>query len=281
MSSLRPLAWFLLWGVVGCRPQTGQTARGPEGFAVPLLSQAPSTAQRPAPHSPDTALRVFPSFVGRYAFAPRIALERPDSLSERDYVGGSALGRLEASDSLSTDGLEVLADYPRTLFDTPPGDSVAYPTYPVYVANATPRTKYVYGWGSGVYAIQEAVDRAGVWRPIERVGDAWCNMGNWALALRPRRFVVFLARKHGGSFATRLRIRLQNGESRYVSRPYPGRIDERLFTVSRKDYLTLANNNLAFQLLFLGAKPVASDSIGARQWRKSDEYRLFWKSLSQ
>ncbi|GAB3878952.1 hypothetical protein GCM10028824_41550 [Hymenobacter segetis] len=278
MMLLRPVAWFLLIGILGCQPQAGHTPAfaptGGEGFAVPVLTQAPSAMRHPRSNAPDTVLRVWPSFVGRYAFAPSIALEHPDSVSGRDYLAGRELNRLEESDSLTTDGLEVLADYGRTILDVPLADSVAHRTYPVYVANATPRTKYLYGWSSGVYAIQEAKDRAGFWRPIERMGSAWCGNGAWALALRSRHMAVFLARKYDGPFATRLRIRLQNGESRYVTGSYPGRIDERQFTVSRQEFHYLEENHLAFYPLYFGAKPDALDSIEQRQWRKSDGYRL-------
>jgi hypothetical protein len=256
---------------VGCQPISDQHSTGIE---ISLLSVPRITRLKPLAEAViklqlvDSITQVWPSFIGRFPFAPHLAVEKADSLGERDFLSGPYYQALEGADSLSTDGLEVLTDYTQDLLHVPSGDSLAHHTYPVCVANATPRTKLFYGFSSGVYAIQEARDREGHWRPIERKGREWCGNGAWALKLRPHELIVFVMSKYAGDFHTLLRIRLQNGASRYVSAPYAGTINERQFLVPTQEYAALAYDLATVNYLYNGALPAAVDSIRHRRWRK-------------
>lgn len=262
---------FLLLGLAGCHP-SDEKASAPQRtltavFQVPVLTQAtvghpPVSAKKPV----KTIVQVWPSFVERFPFAPRLTFEKPDRLGEKDFIQGNYLSRLEANQAVSSDELEVVADYSRTLVDTKRDDSIAHQTFPVYIANVTPRTKYVYGESSRLYAIQEARDRSGKWHPIEQVGNAWCGGNEFALELQPRYMVVFLANKYKGAFATELRVRVQIGKCRYVSQPYAGQIEERQFAASPADCRLLERYpDATINRLYLGAVPAAMDSIRVRQ----------------
>jgi hypothetical protein len=167
--------------------------------------------------------------------------------------------------------LEIAADYAQSVVYQKPGNSGAYAhlfpprnTFPVYVANTSLRRKLLYGKDQRVFAIQEAKDRTGEWRPIESQGPDFCGNGHWVLKLRPGQMGVFLMDKYSGTYQTLLRVRLQNGESRYVSAPYKGQIDERQFALSARERQRLEKSDGAIQQLYFGAEPALSDSIAYR-----------------
>ncbi|MFC4790999.1 hypothetical protein ACFPAF_02770 [Hymenobacter endophyticus] len=210
--------------------------------------------------------------MGRFSFASHIALEEPDSVSPDERLTDFAQFRaLEDSSNLGTDGLEIAADYNQSVVYQEPGGSGPYArvfpsqrTFPVYVANTSPRRKLLYGKDGHVFAIQEAKDRDGQWRPIESKGADFCDSGEWILKLRPGQMGVFLMDKYSGEYKTLLRVRLQNGESRYVSAPYKGQIDERQFLVTSQERQSLQENHGAIQRLYFSAVPALADSIAYR-----------------
>lgn len=75
---------------------------------------------------------------------------------------------------------------------------------------------------------------------------------------------VFLMDKYQGAFQTLLRVRLQNGDSRYISAPYKGQIDERQFALSAPERQRLEESDGAIQQLYFGAVPALADSIAYR-----------------
>ena len=168
-------------------------------------------------------------------------------------------------------GLELAADYGQSVVYQKPGNFGAYAqlfpprlTFPVYVANTSPHRKLLYGKNQRVFAIQEAKDRSGQWRPIESNGPDFCGNGQWVLKLRPGQMGVFLMDKYQGAFQTLLRVQLQNGDSRYISAPYKGQIDERQFALSAPERQRLEESDGAIQQLYFGAVPALADSIAYR-----------------
>jgi hypothetical protein len=138
----------------------------------------------------------------------------------------------------------------------------------VYVVNTTGHTKLLAGKDSWVFAIQEAQDRQGQWLPIESRGFDFCGNEHWLLKVHPQQLALFLVQQYEGPFATRLRVRLQNGESRYTSAPYPGHISEQQFVASVEQVGKLLHNKAAVNWLYYGAEPVALDSIEAQEERR-------------
>jgi hypothetical protein len=268
---LRAFLLLLALGAWGCHRAGGvaENEAGPlAAFVAPSVAPpTPGRGQKPMMRRLDSIGWVWPPFVGRFAFARRIALAQPDRLGNDRYDFGYPGHRaLENADSLNTDGLEVIADYGRDVVYERPGKHPAalFPprvTYPVYVVNSTPRNKVLYGKDRWVYAVQEAQDSTGRWRPIESKGPDYCGNGRWALKIRPGQMAVFLADKYAGDFVTRLRVRLQNGNTRYVSAPYWGRINEQQFRVPYWDRHALQKDLSAVDNLYFGAVPEVVDSI--------------------
>jgi hypothetical protein len=260
--------WGLLLLLTGCHPAAELAFTPPQ-----LPQQVPSTAL-PPPAQATYVQAVFPPVVGRFSFAQ--GSTAPASAPETDYFREYA-ATIAARDStaLGTDGLEVLADYDRAVSYRRPGLPAGDPyfparlVYPIYVLNATPRTKLLLGKDSWVFAIQEARDRSGYWRPIESRGYDFCGNGRWAIKLHPRQAMVVLMAKYQGAFRTLLRVRLINGSSLYVSPPYPGQVDERQFIVPPNQYHTLEKDLSAVYSLYYGATPAAVDSIQAQRYRQT------------
>jgi hypothetical protein len=269
----RSLLLLSLLGSMGCHPLDEGQAAAHSQFTLPTVTQPSAATDRPpARRRADSIIWVWPPLVGRFAFAQHLVLTQfnilgdalGDDLARQGYPSYSAF---QEADSLGTDGLELVPDYPRELVYQPPGTlpelAKLFParvTYPVYVVNSTPHTKLLYGNSRAVFAVQEAQDRTGRWRPIESKGLLSGN-SHWILKIRSHQIVVFLLNKYAGDFATRLRVRVQNGESRYVSPSYAGRINERQFQVPKLDYQSLLEDPAGVQGLYYGAVPAAVDSI--------------------
>ncbi|WP_100338707.1 hypothetical protein [Hymenobacter chitinivorans] len=202
--------------------------------------------------------------VGRFSFANRLNLQKPDSLGADRYELDSGQP-FRWADSLNTDGLELIADYQTSLPFRESGELPARLVYPVYIVNSTPRAKLLCGKDSWTYAIQEARDRTGQWRPIESKGPESCGNGEWILKIRPRQMVVLLVDKYQGSFKTRLRLRLSNGNSQYVSAAYEGWISETQFLPTQRERRLLAKDKLAVAGLYYGALPALIDSLDLRE----------------
>ncbi|SFQ83354.1 hypothetical protein [Hymenobacter arizonensis] len=256
----------------GCQ-QNRPAASSPTAlFALPVI--APPKRQTPVPAliAAERIRGVNPPFVGRFPFASRIALEHPDRVGPEEHLTDFARYRvLEDSSTLGTDGLEIAADYGQSVVYQKPGNFGPYAhlfpprrTFPVYVANTSRHRKLLYGKDRWVFAIQEAKDRNGQWRPIESKGPDFCGNGRWVLKLRPGQMGVFLMDKYSGAYQTLLRVRLQNGDSRYVSAPYKGQIDERQFALSATERQRLEESDGAIQQLYFGAAPALADSIAYR-----------------
>ena len=258
--------------VMGCQQDRSAASSPLAPFILPAI--APPKHQLPIPDSAtaECIRRVYPPFMGRFSFASHIALEKPDSVSPDERLTDFAQFRaLEDSNNLGTDGLEIATDYNQSVVYQEPGGSGPYArvfpsqrAFPVYVANTSPHRKLLYGKDGHVFAIQEAKDRDGQWRPIESKGADFCDSGEWILKLRPGQMGVFLMNKYSGEYKTLLRVRLQNGESRYVSAPYKGQINERQFAVTSQERRSLQENPGAIQRLYFGAVPALADSIDYR-----------------
>lgn len=224
----------------------------------------------------DSIVGVWPHFVGRFALADSLVLTHPLACSEADWLRD--FGPMQAtqdSATLSTDGLELRVDAQRPVIyqkAVPPEERARFPAervLPVYVLNTSTRTKLLAGKDTWVFAIQEAQDRQGQWRPIESRGFDFCGNGHWLLKLQPRQLALFFVQQYTGPFATRLRVRLQNGESRYVSAPYPGHIQEQQFLAPAEQVAQLRDNPAAINWLYYGAQPVAVDSLEAQREQRA------------
>lgn len=270
---------FLGLGLLSCHAAPEQ-AFSLSTSHLPVIT--PPALPLPPPLRQDSIHGVLPHFVGRFPVTDSLVLAQPLAANAADWLQDFATMQAAAdSSTLNTDGLELLVDSYHSLAyqkQVPPEFRARFPAQrvrPVYVVNVTGHTKLLAGKDSWVFAIQEAQDRQGQWRPIESRGADFCGNGHWLLKLHPHQLALFLVPQYQGPFATRLRVRLQNGESRYVSAPYPGQISEQQFVAPANQLRELLHNKAAVNRLYYGAEPTALDSIEAREERR--EYQAFLK----
>lgn len=270
---MKHLAWLLLGALSVASCQTV-----PERAVDLSLTRLPRLHQQPVSLPPalqqDSISEVWPQFVGRFALADTLVLEHPLTATDADWLRYfAAMRAAQDSATLNTDGLELVVDPTQPLVyqqDVPAAERARAPAQrvlPVFVVNTTARTKLLAGKNIRMFAIQEAQDRQGEWRPIESEGLDFCGNGRWLLKLHPRQLGLFFVQQYEGPFATRLRVRLQNGESRYVSAPYPGYIREQQFLAPAQQVNKLRDNRAAVDWLYYGAEPVALDSLEAQEER--------------
>lgn len=205
---------------------------------------------------------VFPVFAGKYAFADTIDISpwKIDS-SRSDNYSRRVDTSLDYS-AMDVNGFELLVDYNATVkyneFFCCGPPFMEY--YPVYFVNTTSSNKIFLGKDGYVFGIQEAYNapKYGEWKPIEGRGFDFCGNGHWRLAVKPGEFVVVLMRKYEGEFTTGLRVRVKQGESIYVSKPYEGVVNKKQFNIKDSSYFhqrLIETNGNAANWLFYGAVP--------------------------
>lgn len=201
----------------------------------------------------------FPPFVGKYKFGDTVNIPRSDQsqVPEKDYLW-EVQDPLN-SDSLSSDGLQIIPDYKT---------SIAYTLYapfnqqffPVYVVNETYEPKIFFGKDSHGFAIQEAIDTsdAGIWHPIEAAAFDFCGNGRFRKKINPGEFLMFLLPKYTGSDTVSLRIRFQIGESIVISKAFSGIINPKQFDIDKKSSISRElkeSKGYAASYLFYGGRP--------------------------
>lgn len=212
-------------------------------------------------------MEVWPRFVGQYNFADTIVFngERQvrDGVSEQQF-------RWERSpfdfDTLSSDGLEIIADYPTSIKakETPNGEAVNV-YYPVYIVNNTNDPKVFVAKDNYVFGIQEALDTASFksFHAIEGMGFDFCGYGYFRRKILPRQFILVLFPKYEGTYETYLRTRLRIGDNVFVSKPFIGRIDEKQFNLTKEAWFYNDIKKMSYgtyKWMFYGAK--IRDTVG-------------------
>lgn len=215
--------------------------------------------------SADFMLGVNPQFIGKSGFADTLMLGLDKVLGNsnrkyfydfKDHFSFVDERLIGTTDTTRTDGLELVPDYTSTIARDYYGDTLA--CYPVYLVNQTPTTKAVLQKGDHLFGIQEAMDTNGIWRPIEHRAFEYCGNGYIALKLLPQEYIIMAFPKYQGNYKTKLRVRVKNGETIYVSQPFEGTIDKRQFYLEKGLYLrTRIKEGKASETLyqFYGAYP--------------------------
>lgn len=226
-------------------------------FKIPyvLNDTIPNTCNLVIAHSIDDS---WPQFIRKDKFVDTLDLSSAmDSNFTNDFLYENYF---DALDSLSLDGLELYPDYPTSipvkLYDFESGSSCYYP---VYIVNQTPKNKIFMGKDSYVFAIQEAQDGEGRWRPIEHCCFDFCGNGGWGIIIHPHEFITILFKKYEGKYQTKMRVRLENRDVIYVSKAFDGIVNtpQFYFDTSRgnfiKSHLKLSPESL--QAFFYGSIP--------------------------
>ncbi len=203
---------------------------------------------------------VFPPYVGKFTFSDTIdiAEERQDTAFYHDFIDRRSTF-IENQHLSEVNGFEIAVDYETEVFYPDwryYEDSTLYPFYPIYIINSTQTDKVFFGKEGHGFGIQEAStdinSSRGNWYPIEQRGVDFCGIGRWGMTVKPKEFLVFLMAKYEGDFETKLRVRMQNGESIFVSTPFEGKINKAQFY--QKDGSTWAESQ-DLNFFFYGSTP--------------------------
>jgi hypothetical protein len=174
-------------------------------------------------------------------------------------------------DSMDTEGFNVKADYSQDILlsfsDTEKNNSY----FPVFIVNSTTKTKVLIGKDDRIFAIQEAKDKAGNWRPIQWRGTDFCGVGYWGLYIRPSEFSTILFPKYNGDFDTEIRIRFRNGKHVMISNSFKGKINTKQFYFEHRDIELDSYRRYNMDYFFLGGIPIELDS-SAKPLPKSLRY---------
>lgn len=171
---------------------------------------------------------VYPPLGGKFKFIDTIDLKgRNDSNFYKDRIRDFYTANPKIADTLPTNGFEMEVDYKTTINMTDKYMNLEKGKYyyPAFIINRTPSYKVLIGKDSHLFAIQEAKDSNGIWRPIELEGQGFCGCCYWAEKIYHNEYVVMLLPKYKGNFKTKLRIRLRNNATIYASKPFDGMID--------------------------------------------------------
>ncbi|MBS1941056.1 MAG: hypothetical protein JST38_09285 [Bacteroidetes bacterium] len=229
----------------------------PRKFAIPQLQQTDSSLNGHLAHR-DHLDAAWVSYVGKFKFNSKVYLQNErDSIPPGDFIDkGTAMMR--SRDSVSTDGLQLMIDYPTTFILKDPFLKKD-PQYPAYLYNETSGPKVIWGKDSRLFAIQEALDSSGIWRPIEGQPFDFCGNGRWGTVIHPGEFAVFGMVKYSGDYETKIRVRLVNGNSMYTSQPVKAKINYAQFKLEPDGYFSKELNEdpvQAIQHRFYGSIPL-------------------------
>lgn len=106
---------------------------------------------------------------------------------------------------------------------------------PVLIVNGSSETLHLDASDSRLYMVQEALNEAGEWVPVEHLPQSWCGNSRHQVSLRTGQYWEFAAPKYTGTFTTKLRVALDlpGGQTIY-SNVYPGAVNVEQFSVKAK-----------------------------------------------
>jgi hypothetical protein len=227
---------FIILTLLGCssKKQANNLAKGK--FKTPTIIQH-KTIDTATYFNEENVVEVWPKFIGQFKFTDTIFYsgesEKRDSVSEKQYLWEQ---REYEFDTLSSDGLQILADYESSIIYADKSfDDVAHYFYPVYIVNETAEPKVFIGKDSYVFAIQEALDTSDYskWFAIEGRGFDFCGNGYFRRKVLPNEFIMFLFPKYSGLEKTLLRVRLKLGDNLIISKPFKGEINRNQVSIKK------------------------------------------------
>lgn len=239
---------------LGCNNSNKQARKIYPNFEIPYIMQTTNddSSKFESVHSFSYA---YPPLGGKFKFMDTIDLKgRMDTAFYKNELPNFNFFSYK-SDSLPTDGFELVIDYNVTVSKSDKYMNLEKGKYfyPAFIINQTPSAKVLIGKDRRLFAIQEAKDSNGIWRPIEQEGPYFCGDGFWAEMVYHNEYVVMLLPKYKGNFKTKLRIRLKNNATIYVSKPFDGMINyEQLYF----DKTTNEYWKKVMQESFYGAHPI-------------------------
>lgn len=203
-----------------------------EIFTIPIITQENQLTSG-TPLTISYINYILPRFFGKYKFSDSIHIKsRFDSALYRDFVQN--WGEKDSTEIIPADGFQLMPDYKKNIYNTYYADSNSY--YPVYLVNETKSIKLLHGKDQHLFALQEAKDSNGTWRPIEMRVPDFCGNGRWALKIHPNEFAAFAMPKYTGNYETDMRVRLKNGDNVLISNAFRGKINYNQFHLKEDSY---------------------------------------------
>lgn len=206
----------------------------------------------------------FPTFLGKFPFSTNLAIDNQQHfIADEDYL-------FYSGDSIETyggDGLQLIPAPQIKLAELPYYRLDDSAHFPVFIVNETPLTKTIEGKDGHLFAIQEAKDSNGMWRPIEQRGFDFCGNGRWGLKIYPQEYGVFLMPLYEGSYFTELRVRFRNGDNIIISKSYKGMInyDQFYFEPDSEMKKHITHSPLAIvNVTFYGSYPLEYSQLSGR-----------------
>jgi len=227
---------FIILIMFGCssKKYAGNFAVGK--FRIPIIIQD-KAVNRVAYFAEEDVAEIWPKFIGQFSFNDSIYFngesEKRESVTKDQFLWEQ---RALKFDTLSSDGLQVFADYESSvIYCDKAVDTSAHFFYPVYLVNETADPKIFIGKDSYGFAIQEALDTTGYprWYAIEGRGFDFCGNGYFRRKILPNQFIMFLFPKYAGSETTLLRVRVKVGEDLVVSKAFSGVINPKQFNIRK------------------------------------------------
>lgn len=259
----------LLLLILACTTRNQPVTDNRQNFRLPVIVEKP-TGDTIEYLKADFISEVYFTFAGKSKFTDTLLLDNGfllrDTTFEKDVIREYSCPA--PGDSLATDGFQIFPDYNTSIHykEEYMPNAFCYCYFPVYVVNETSTTKVFIGKDSHVFGIQEAIDRTdgwNHWHPIEGEGFDFCGNGYFGLKVHPGEFVMFLVPKYQGEERDLMRIRLEIGESLYISRSYEGTFSVRQFNIPKTlryhRYLSDPKNRLPYSS-FYGAIPKGYDA---------------------
>ena len=185
-----------------------------------------------------------PLLIGKYPFKDTTIFISKDTIRkykyyrQEDYFQEDQTKYMNPNtDTISSIGLDIIVDHKQNI-SLKLYDSIAYYYFPIYIINKSNQIKAFNGKDSHSFGLQEAIDSSfyknpvGVYPPWFAISMGhlpFCGNGYWTLKLNPKEYVLILMPKFKGEIKTMLRARLAINNSIFVSKPYPGSINQSQF----------------------------------------------------
>lgn len=95
----------------------------------------------------------------------------------------------------------------------------------VYIQNNTSNTVSISHQDYKIYILQEAIDKNGVWKPIEYWESSDCGNSFGEIKIEPNGIIETKSTEYNGNFKTKIRFKLSENNKVYYSNPIMGNIN--------------------------------------------------------
>jgi hypothetical protein len=261
--------FFLLIIMASCKPQHTEKQYV---FTVPNVVFQDTTKVLDTVFFERTFINgIYPLFCGKYKPTDSVVFDRDrvfnkhqDPNFNQDRVNVDFMPINPDSpllDSMPTDGLTIHANYKQTILFGWWATDEENAYYTAFISNPTDKTQILIGKDDKIFALQEAKDSHGIWRPIEDKGTEFCGVGYWGLQVHPKEFSTILFPKYKGTFETDMRIRLRNGKHTIVSEAFKGHINPKQFYFKNRNATLDSFRKTRINDFFFGTMPLELDSL--------------------